>query len=323
MTGTYRRYLLILLATFCVAWPVFAGGRALYNISVCRLAGYSFAQNYVAFCFDKHYGDFEHEAFYDGMFDTGRSLRESDVLFLGDSRVQYAFAQPNMAPFFAARRSRFFIAAFGYGEGWEFTTALLKRHRPSPKILVINVSPFFLGNIEKSPVNMVSQAARYVMDNPIAAAVDAHIRGAVQPIYAAICPGCGKVLTVMRSRETGQWETESFNPVHTVGGHPLATTDWPKEEWLRKWSDAAEPQVKQLLAAAPARCVVLTDTPWNGPVGAYAKALSARFNVTVIIPELAGLRTHDTMHLDAQSATEWSDAFLEQLDRIGPQCGAW
>ncbi len=128
---------------------------------------------------------------------------------------------------------------------------------------------------------------------------------------------------MLRSRETGQWEADAFGPDNTVGKYPLETTPWPQEEWLEKWAEAAEPQVKQLLAVVRAHCIVLTDIPWNGPVGAYAKALSARFNVKVIVPELSGLRTHDRSHLDTRSSMEWSDAFLEQLDRLGPPCGAW
>jgi hypothetical protein len=120
MAQTNLRYLLIVLISFSISWPKIATIRYLFNISFCNVAIMSYAINYVAFCGDKHFGDLEHEAFYYGSFDTDRRIREADVLFIGDSHVQYAFSHPNVATFFSERNATFFLAGFGYGEGFRF-----------------------------------------------------------------------------------------------------------------------------------------------------------------------------------------------------------
>jgi hypothetical protein len=312
---TYRLYLLTVLFAFSIAWPTFATARYLYKISFCSLTYYSFGVNYVAYCGDKHFDDFEHQVFYEGTFDTDRRLREADVLFLGDSHIQYAFSHPNVAPFFAQRHARFFLAGLGYIEGWKFIDEVLKRHPPHPKILVINLDPFFT----RPP----SEPARYVLEHPLSSFVDAKFKGAVQPIYAALCRECGRSASLVRSRDSGQWNLLAFDPNNSVGQYPVTPNATPTDDSVSAWAALAEPEARELLADASARCVVFTDTPHDGRVGSYATRLAAQFNAIVILPELPGLRTYDTNHLDSQSAIAWSNAFLEQLDQIGSRCGAW
>jgi hypothetical protein len=228
-----------------------------------------------------------------------------------------------VASFFAQRHANFFIASFGYAEGWKFADEVLKRYPAKPKILVINASPFFNGNLRESSDGTLSEPGRYVLEHPISSSIDAKVTAAMQPLYADLCRGCGREPAVVRSRETGQWDALSFDPDNRVGKYPLTPTAAPSENLLREWAVAAEGQARELLRNASARCVVFTDIPYDGPVGAYARRLAAQLNVAVVIPELAGLRTFDKTHLDSQSATAWSDTFLQQLDGLGAQCGAW
>lgn len=315
MREVYRTYLASMLLIFVIAWPIFSIGSYVYNISFCNITPYKWLVNYVAYCGDNHFGDLEHEAFYYGLFGTDRELRQADVLFIGDSHLQFAFSRPNVLPFFAARHSHFLLAGFGYAEGWQFIDEVFKRHPPSPKILVINEDGFF--------ARPASEAARQVFNHPILSFVDAQLKGMAQQIEAMLCRACGGNGVLVRSRLTGQWNSVSFNDVNLVGAYPVAPAPSPSQANMSAWLDVAVPQARVLIADASAKCVVLTDAPNNGPVGAFARALAARLGVMTILPDFAGLRTLDGGHLDAQSAITWSDAFLKELDRIAPQCGAW
>jgi hypothetical protein len=55
----------------------------------------------------------------------------------------------------------------------------------------------------------------------------------------------------------------------------------------------------------------------------HVRKLAQYFDVHLIVPDVPGLRTWDKNHLTADSSIAWSNAFLQQLDALGPLCGAW
>jgi len=94
-----------------------------HSLAVCRLFRYAFLLShcdavdivpgyYVASCNDKGFGDYEHQAAYYDLNGFVRTLRAADVLFFGNSKVQYAFSRripsrssPSAAPSSSWRRS--------------------------------------------------------------------------------------------------------------------------------------------------------------------------------------------------------------------------
>ena len=97
----------------------------------------------------------------------------------------------------------------------------------------------------------------------------------------------------------------------------------PNQSDLSAWLADAVPAVKTLLDDLSATCVVFTDAPYDGLVGVYARALAEQLNAVFIDPQVPGLRTYDTQHLNPESAIAWSNAFLAELDPVGKRCGAW
>jgi hypothetical protein len=290
--------------------------RALYNVSFCNLEHYIAGTNYLAYCGDTHYGDFEHQVFYDGSFDTAQRLREADVLVVGNSQVEIALSRSNVAPFFEQRRARFFLSAFGYVEGLRFPIAVFKRHKPTPKILIVNVSP---------GIDLFSPPARDALDRPISGPIDAIFKGLATPLYAVFCKNCGRAGSLLRSRQTGQWDLPPLDPTNN-DGWPVKTAPPPPENDrnLQLWADRVRPLVSDLLASVPARCVVFTHVPRPTiPADAHVRKLAQYFDVHLILPVVPGLRTWDDNHLTGDSSIAWSNAFLQQLDALGPRCGAW
>lgn len=312
-----RRYIVAVLLLAAVAWPILALINALFNLSPCRIDLYERGENYVSSCEDKRFGDFEHQVFYHGMLDTDRRLREADVIFLGDSRVGFAFSHPNIETFFSERGARFLVASFGYAEGWQFAADVLKRHQSRPTMLVINVAPFFNG-----PSREFSEPARYVTSHPIGSYVEALFAEVAQPIYSYFCPKCGKSPSMIRSRLTGQWDWRTFDLANGVGVFPLKVIPDPPHEAIAAWADVAEAQARQLLSYTHARCVVFTDVPHDGAVGVFARELGRRLSVPVVLPEVPSTRSFDRQHLDGHSSVSWTNALLAQLEAIATsQCG--
>jgi hypothetical protein len=316
----FKRYLLAVAGTLAIAWPIIVWGFYFTKILACNPSIVS-GGTYVAFCSDMAaFGDFEHEALFYGMRGADRALTTSDVLFFGDSHLQEAFSHSNVNQFFETHRATFFLAGFGYGERYQFPLEVIRRHPPHPKIAVINMDPFFKRGH--------SGPARFIIDHPVSAWLDARFKSIVQFPYAVACRDrkiasliCGSSYILIRSERTGQWDWAGFNtPI--PGPYPIASREISQAR-LRYWFTTAFNGASEFLSTLSAKCLVFTDVPYDGPVGTYVRRLAEPFNARLVLPQVEGLRTRDKRHLDVPSAIAWSNAFLSELEPIGRECGAW
>ena len=322
MRALSLRFLGLLAVLFPLCWLAVSGIR--YGVAVAQCNGRQPTEDaYIAYCLDRDYGDFEHEAFYFGLDRTAEALAGARVLFLGNSKMQYAFSRANVAPFFAERDTAFFLMGFGHGEQSRFAQLVLERHPARPALAVINVDPFFTDGI--------TEPAAFPVQHPVAGAIDAVFKSLAQRPRAWACrrwpqaPGCGGVPAMMRSTRTGQWDVASFrpDPEPPLRLPPAAPLD---EEAFRSWLARALVIAPAFLATLQARCVVFTAVPSEAG-DAYARRLAARLpgelGVRFIAPEAGPLTTIDGVHLDGRSAVAWSDALLQALEPVGRACGAW
>ncbi len=318
MRAVFSRYLLLTLAIFPLVWLMASGASYFLAITKCN-ADASSADSYIAYCLDRDYGDYEHEAFYFGLNGTERSLIEAHVLFLGNSKMQYAFSRSNVAPFFEERNARFFLMGFGHGEQSRFPEIVLKRHPARPTLAIVNVDPFFTDGI--------TEPAAFPLQHPVAALIDAAFKSAMQVPRAWICGRwpmhalCNGEPAMMRSEITGQWDVARFRP-DPEPPLPLQAVAPVADEALRQWLARASVIAPEFLKTLKARCVVFTAVPSEAG-SLYGQRLAAQLGVPFISPEIAGLTTIDRIHLDGRSAIAWSDAFLRALDPVGRTCGAW
>jgi hypothetical protein len=101
--------------------------------------------DFLAYCRSLGFVDYEHGALYYGLEPKVRdSIRTAQVLFLGSSRLQAAFAANALRKYFKARGIRYFVMGFGYGEASAFGQPVMERSHASPKVIVINADPFFV-----------------------------------------------------------------------------------------------------------------------------------------------------------------------------------
>jgi hypothetical protein len=314
----FSRYSWLVLAMFPLFWLAASATSYFVAITKCNANGGP-SDAYIAYCLDREYGDYEHEAFYFGLNNTGRALAEAQILFLGNSKMQYAFSRGNVAPFFEERNARFFVMGFGHGEQSRFPELVLQRHPSRPALAIINVDPFFTDGI--------TEPAAFPVLHPIAGYVDAAYKSIMQVPRAWVCRRwshpflCAGRPAMMRSESTGQWNVAEFMPDPSPP-YPTQSAVPVAEQAFQQWLTRAKVIAPQFLKTVKARCVVFTAVPSDAGT-VYAERLGAELGVRVISPDLAGLSTIDHIHLDARSAVAWSDAFLRELDNIGRNCGAW
>jgi len=288
----------VLIATFVA----YAYELRTHTIFACPADGYN-SDRYIAYCNGANYADYEHGAF---EFDLEPSVpdfvRNADVLFVGNSRLQIAFSTPATADWFSAASVRYYLMGFSYFENVVFAEKLLREIKPRARIYVINVDDFF-DRFETTPVKTIfhDPEARHRYE----------VKRLWQRVHEPICKTfamlCGHQAVIYRSRKTGAFYTEggaaqqkiisvSYDPAidqKVVASHTTAAIDFLSE-------------------FTKGKCVILTNVPFVGTKIANANAIAAGLGMELVTPEvLAGLQTFDGYHLDRPSAERWSHAFFK------------
>ena len=151
-------YIMILLSAFIAS--------SVYHFRVDDIfafpaSGYT-SDRYLAHCDAANYGDYEHGAYWFGLEPAAeKSAARADVLFLGDSRVQFAFSTPATAQWFSSASIRYHLLGFVAFENSIFARALLQRLKPTAKVYIIPVADFFQqSEAPEAKVIMQDDAAR-------------------------------------------------------------------------------------------------------------------------------------------------------------------
>jgi hypothetical protein len=269
----------------------------------CPASGYS-ADRYLAYCSATEYGDFDHGAFW---FDLEPGVRENlqsaDVLFLGNSRMQFGFSGEPTRRWFSAAGARFYLAGFAYWENVNFEIPLLKRLAPKPRMFIVNVDSYF--------VSEQTEPAKTVMHDPSALG---HYRRKEfwQRPHRFLCGEmpqlCGTHESFFRSVSTGNYLRQGGD----AGAYPV--TEDPKVDLASLTFSVSAAEL--LIAALPVErsCVLFTIVPTNDTKRVQAVALAQKLGVNFISPQIAGLTTFDHSHLNADSAARWSAAFFDQAE---------
>ena len=99
------------------------------GIFACQAAGYV-ADRYLESCRAEGYGDYDHGAFWFGLEPrAGEFVRKADVLFMGSSRMQFAFSTATTAEWFSSKAARYYLLGFAFSEKYLFEQELLRKLR--------------------------------------------------------------------------------------------------------------------------------------------------------------------------------------------------
>jgi hypothetical protein len=295
-------FLAIVMVAILAAW---LGKRGADGIFACQ-AGLYTPNRYLAYCDAPAYGDYDHGAVWFG-FEPAAQERAvgADVLFLGDSRMQFAFSTGATAEWFSAVPTRYYLWGFAYRENAVFAQALLDKLRPQARVYVINIDPFF-ERLDTEPAKIVLRnyagGFRYEQKRLW--------QWAHQELCRGIPPLCGDQYAIFRSRDTGAWSVSGAGRF----------TSWPVSNLEVVNQDAVERYTafgREFMARLPAKrdCVILTSVPTGaralGTKSGTADAIATALELNLVAPVLDGLQTFDGTHLDRPSAERWSAAFFE------------
>jgi hypothetical protein len=295
-------YILLVLA---VALGTGAYSLRKYGIFSCSASGYT-ADRYLSYCNATNYGDYDHGAIWFG-FEPAASAAAANakVLFLGNSRTQFAFSSKSTADWFSALSESYYLLGFSHSENYTFEGPLLRKLHPRAKVYVINIDSFFERS-ETGPGKTVmrdeSARTRYEQKRQW------------QRIHKGICTTfkavCGNEGAFFRSRSAGAW-------LVTGGPFPSEPVSYDEDvDQNRLASYTALGNAFLPSLSTDRACTILTIVPTVKTGVGTAKAIAGALGFNLVAPTLAGLITFDQVHLDPESAERWSAAFLEQA---GPQ----
>jgi hypothetical protein len=295
-------YLAIVIVTILAAG---LGKRGAEGIFACQ-AGLYTPNRYLAYCDAPGYGDYDHGAIWFGLEPFVQQLAvDADVLFLGDSRMQFGFSTRATADWFSSVPARYYLWGFAYGENAVFAQALLNKLRPQARVYVINVDPFF----ERS----MTAPAKIVLQNS-GADLRYGLKRAWQWAHQGLCRGipalCGDQYAIFRSRDTGAW---SVSGAGDFKSSPVSNLEVVNQDAVERYTAFG----KEFMSRLPAKrdCVILTVIPTStrgsGTKSGTADAIATALELNLVAPVLDGLQTFDGVHLDSSSAERWSRAFFE------------
>jgi hypothetical protein len=303
-------YSVIILATVLAA-----SGYKLRRDGVfsCQASGY-LSNHYLAYCQATSYGDYDYGAFWFGLEPpASAAATTADVLFLGDSRMQFGISTDATAHWFSAHSLTYYLLGFAYNGNYGFEAPLLRRLGPRAQVYVINLDRFFEDSL--------TPPAKTVMRDSTARTRYEQKR-LWQRAHEGICGGlpslCGHEIAFFRSRATGAWTVTGGR----LTAQPVSYVERVDPDVLKAYETAARAFLSHLPVSR--NCVLLTIVPTAGTApgtgAGTAKAIAAALGVSLVGPELAGLSTFDGSHLDHQSAERWSTAFIEAAGPKIVQC---
>jgi hypothetical protein len=312
----WKAYVAIFAATAFVSAVVTPVAIMTFDNFACRTQPHG-PDDFLAYCRSPRYGDYEHGALYYGLEPKAReSIRAAQVLFLGSSRLQAAFAANAIREHFRARGIRYFVMGFGYGDVSPFEQPVMERSGASPKVIVINADPFFV------EPNRLSGPAKEAIEGGSQYLWRLIQKMAFQRVHRIICravPLCPESEpAIFRSAIDGQWNW--IGPYLEEREVPI---DENKERLPQFEIERAKTIGEMFLTriGLDRRCVVLTGIPANGPnFTEVAEVLSTALHTRFLAPDIDGIATVDGGHLNSRSAELWSAAFVEALTPIVNEC---
>jgi hypothetical protein len=190
---------------------------------------------------------------------------------------------------------------FSYWENVNFEMPLLEKIAPKAKLFIINVDSYF--------VPEQTEPAKAVMHDPTA--LGRYRRKAFwQAPHRFICGEfpriCGNHESFYRSISTGDYIRQGGD-----SGAYAVSDDPTVDAASLGYSVGSAEQLLRALRVERS-CILFTIVPTVGTKRVQAEALAQKLGVKLISPQIPGLTTFDHSHLNADSAAEWSAAFLKQ-----------
>ena len=133
-------YILIILGGIIGAGTYSLWANTIYS---CQASEYGH-DRYLAYCQGKNYGDYDHGAIWFNLEpEANAAARNAQVLFLGNSRMQFGFSSASLDQWFTSRDISYYMLGFSNNESYKFVSPLLDIVSPQADVYIVNIDHFF------------------------------------------------------------------------------------------------------------------------------------------------------------------------------------
>lgn len=288
-------------------------------IGSCNPGGYE-EGSFMAYCHSSRFGDFEHRAYWNELEPVMGHVREADVLFLGNSRTQYAFSTDPVLDWFEQSPLTHYVFGFGMGSQNLVPERLAQKYKLRPRTLIINADPFFTDYESVTNKNAFEESAVRSWEYTAKMWLQARQESICTNDDGGLLSGLfcdGDMETLFRDRANGHWDVRYFRenqriPVKIDNNQNTGVS-------VEKAADIAERFFNSF--GVDKDCVILTVTPRAQTALAFGESLAERLGVAGIFPLPENLITVDASHLDPPSADRWSSRLMQEAAPIIEACG--
>lgn len=257
--------------------------------------------NYLAYCQAGDYGDYDHGAFLFSLEpEAEQNMRAADVLFLGNSRMQFGMSTNAVDNWFEQRSLDYYLLGFSNTENSQFQGPLLQRLQPRAHAYVINVDRFFTHTFTSLARNLMFGEGMEEKTK-----TERRWQAVHRPLCTALPWICGERLAFFRDVHRGQWtfwQTPELVPSGIDVEQPTRMDDWPT------YVAEAEQFIDQLGVSGD--CLIFTMVPSGEMRLEETNFIMDKLGLPLVSPEVSDLQTLDGSHLNSRSAEHWSSAFL-------------
>lgn len=312
MQFSTRRYLIV----FAIIYLLIASAIILFKrwdivpwIHQCNPNGYDNGY-FMAYCHSEGYGDYEHWAYWNEADPVSiEPVKHAQLLFLGNSRTQYAFSTDAVVRYFAQKNIAHYVFGFGMGSYSPVPELMMEKYHLQPRVLVVNADPFFadIMNGTNKKMQKTDFTIRWeFMAKRLGQRVQQHVCSVPKHndwLHRTLCSGTAE--TIYREPQFGHWKTDYYREDKHI---PVTYTDF-----LMDQLDATTAKAKAFIDrwGGERRCMIITVTPRTGTPLRFARLLAERLGTPGVFPEVDNLITIDDSHLNTDSAERWSAAFFQ------------
>jgi hypothetical protein len=272
---------------------------------------------FLAACTQPNFGDFEHAAYiWDLEPNAVRALQAADVIFLGNSRLQFAFSTQAVSDYFSRNGISYYVLGFGYDEKSPFTEQLSRKYHLKPKAYIINADPFFADGL--------SLAARELQGVQLSVWLTYAFKLVFVQEQRLICSipwlCVQSYPTLYRVPQDGSWIWHDFYFPPTLS---LPVTSEKRDALTDSQLSRAKVLAREFVAASnmPPECIILTGIPTSIIASeGVAAEIGRAAGLQVVLSDVQNLSTVDQSHLNADSAERWSAAFVEKMAPVLDRC---
>lgn len=245
---------------------------------------------------------------YHNLGESIEQARQADILFVGNSRLQYGFRE-TLVQEAAEMGLKVFSLGMGHSERAKFALEIIEKYEIKPKVLVVTGGPFFFkekySKVAKEVRGLTAWQARKKYWESQALWRFQKLLHAVVPKLSLRKKTLTKKFVNYRSDQHG-WFYPALEP---RGEFPVKAG---KEKGDYHF---VLPEAEKLIRSMATQntLTVFTLVPYSKTLTGHYALLQSNYSVPVILPDFDGLKTSDSSHLTKDSARIYSSRFWAAL----------